>query len=82
MDSPAERPTARRLVRRRDGKVIAGVAGGLGDYFGVDPVIFRIAFVVAALAGGTGIIAYLAAWLLIPAAPANVPRRGSGSRSW
>jgi phage shock protein PspC (stress-responsive transcriptional regulator) len=61
--------TARRLVRRRHDRVIAGVASGLGDYFGVDPVIFRLVFVATAIAGGTGLIAYLAAWLLIPEAP-------------
>jgi phage shock protein PspC (stress-responsive transcriptional regulator) len=66
-----EAPAAtRRLVRRRNDRVIAGVAGGLGDYFGVDPVIFRLGFVAAAIAGGTGLIAYLAAWLLVPEAPA------------
>lgn len=62
-------PETRRLVRRRHGRVVAGVASGLGDYFGIDPVIFRLVFVAAAIAGGTGLIAYLAAWLLIPEAP-------------
>ena len=70
----------RQLVRRRQDRVLAGVAGGLGDYFGIDPVIFRLVFVAAAIAGGTGLIAYLAAWLLIPEAsgegdPAPSPRR-------
>ena len=46
--------------------MVGGVAGGLGDYFGMDPVIFRLLFIVGALAGGIGILAYLAAWLLIP----------------
>jgi phage shock protein PspC (stress-responsive transcriptional regulator) len=62
-------PETRRLVRRRHGRVLAGVASGLGDYFGIDPVIFRLVFVAAAIAGGTGLVAYLAAWLLIPEAP-------------
>lgn len=61
----------RRLQRRRHDRVIAGVAGGLGDYFGIDPVIVRLAFVAATIAGGTGIIAYFAAWLLVPEAPAE-----------
>jgi phage shock protein PspC (stress-responsive transcriptional regulator) len=60
----------RRLQRRRHDRVIAGVAGGLGDYFGIDPVIVRLVFVAATIAGGTGIIAYFAAWLLVPEAPA------------
>jgi phage shock protein PspC (stress-responsive transcriptional regulator)/predicted membrane protein len=46
--------------------VVAGVAGGLGQYFDVDPVIFRIAFVVLAFVGGAGFLLYPAAWLLLP----------------
>lgn len=46
--------------------MFAGVAGGMGEYFGVDPVLIRIAFAVLALAGGAGVGLYLAAWLLIP----------------
>jgi phage shock protein PspC (stress-responsive transcriptional regulator) len=46
--------------------VIAGVAGGLGRYFSIDPVVVRIAFIVGAFFGGVGFIAYGAAWLLVP----------------
>lgn len=46
--------------------MIAGVCGGLGRYLGVDPVLLRIGFVVLALAGGGGFLAYIAAWILIP----------------
>lgn len=46
--------------------MIAGVCGGLGRYLGVDPVLLRIAFVVLALAGGGGFLAYIVAWILIP----------------
>lgn len=46
--------------------MFAGVAGGMGEYFGVDPVLIRIAFAVLSFAGGAGIGLYLAAWLLIP----------------
>src|SRR5215831_9502390 len=56
----------RRLVRRRDERWAGGVCGGLGDHFGIDPVVFRIAFAALALAGGGGILLYLAAWLVIP----------------
>jgi phage shock protein PspC (stress-responsive transcriptional regulator) len=62
---------ARRLTRRTDDKMIAGVASGLGHYFGIDPVVFRIGFVVTAFAGGAGFLAYLLAWLLIPDASTN-----------
>ena len=51
---------------RRSGRVIGGVCAGLGRYFNVDPIIFRIAAIVLALVGGAGLLAYLAALLLIP----------------
>jgi phage shock protein PspC (stress-responsive transcriptional regulator) len=46
--------------------MVAGVAAGLADYFGVDPTLVRIAFVALALAGGVSVPLYLAGWLLIP----------------
>jgi phage shock protein PspC (stress-responsive transcriptional regulator) len=64
---PPSTPPRRRLVRRTDEKVLGGVCAGLGDYFDVDPVLFRVGFVVLALAGGVGLLAYALAWLLIPA---------------
>ena len=54
------------LARSRDDRVIGGVCGGLGRYLGIEPVLVRIAFVVLAVAGGSGLLAYLLAWLLIP----------------
>ena len=57
---------ARRLTRPRDGRWLGGVAAGLGAYFDLNPAIYRIAFVALALAGGTGILLYVAAWLVIP----------------
>ncbi|MFJ7271589.1 PspC domain-containing protein [Streptomyces sp. NPDC099050] len=59
----AERPPLRR--GKRD-KVLAGVCGGLGRYFGLDPVIFRIVLGVLAVTGGVGLIFYGFAWLLLP----------------
>lgn len=64
---PPPRPPERVLRRSRDDRVVAGVAGGLGRYLNVDPVIVRVAFVVLVFLGGTGIIAYLVGWLVIPA---------------
>ena len=55
-----------RLVRRRHGRMIAGVCQGIADHFHIDPIIVRIAFVIATFFGGAGAIAYAAAWLLIP----------------
>ncbi|MEV6315844.1 PspC domain-containing protein [Streptomyces sp. NPDC051776] len=54
------------LRRSRGTKVIGGVCGGLGRTYDVDPVIFRVALAVTALASGVGFIAYAVAWLLIP----------------
>jgi len=54
------------LRRSRDDRVIAGVCGGLGRYFGIDPVILRIAFVLLLLAGGAGLLLYVIAWIAIP----------------
>ena len=56
----------RRLTRPRDGRWLGGVAAGLGAYFDLSPAIYRIAFVALSLAGGTGILLYIAAWLVIP----------------
>jgi phage shock protein PspC (stress-responsive transcriptional regulator) len=61
---PAGAP--RRLRRSSSDRMIGGVAGGLGRYFDVDPVLFRIAFVVLVFAGGAGILAYLGLWLITP----------------
>lgn len=61
--------TARRLYRSKEEKVVAGVCGGLGQYFGVDPIWFRIGFVLLALGGGSGVLIYLIMVLLIPSAP-------------
>ena len=57
---------ARRLVRTDDGRWLGGVASGLGRYFDVNPLVYRIAFAALALAGGTGLLLYLAAYLVIP----------------
>ncbi|MET9957508.1 PspC domain-containing protein [Streptomyces sp. NPDC006326] len=62
-ERPAERPPLRRS--KRD-KVLAGVCGGLGRYFDLDPVIFRIVLGVLAVTGGVGLIFYGFAWLLLP----------------
>jgi phage shock protein PspC (stress-responsive transcriptional regulator) len=62
---PEEAP-ARRLTRVDEGRWLGGVAAGLGRYFDVNPLVYRIAFVALAFAGGTGILLYVAAWLVMP----------------
>lgn len=75
---PAGQP---RLYRSRKDRVIAGISGGLGDYFGWDPVWFRIGFVVLTLTGGSGVLIYLVLWLVIPEAPEGYepPERGAAA---
>ena len=61
--------TSRRLVRRTDDRMVAGVCSGLADYFGVDPTIVRLAVVGGTVLGfGTLLVAYVLAWLLRPEA--------------
>ena len=82
VNPPPQVDQPRRLLRSRDDRVIGGVAGGLGAYLGIDPVIVRLVFVVLALAGGGGILAYIIAWIVIPEAPeggASAPERASHS---
>ncbi|MFH0990181.1 MAG: PspC domain-containing protein [bacterium] len=62
----------KRLYLSKKDKVIAGVAGGLGEYLDVDPVFIRIIFVVALFAGGFGLLAYIVAWIILPERPNGV----------
>jgi len=68
----------KRLYRSRTNSVIAGVAGGLGEYLDIDPVLIRIAFVVATFAGGFGIITYIIAWVIMPEGARSQPQAAPG----
>ncbi len=61
-----------KLYRSRKQKIIAGVAGGLSDYFNIDPVIIRILFVVLSILHGSGILIYIILWIAIPEEPFDV----------
>lgn len=63
MDTIVEHKT---LVRPKDDRWLGGVCRGLGEYFDLNPAIYRIAFAALAFAGGTGVLLYAAAWLVIP----------------
>jgi phage shock protein PspC (stress-responsive transcriptional regulator) len=56
----------KRLLRSKSDSVIAGVCGGLGEYFDTDPIIFRILFVLAILFGGGGLLVYIILWIAVP----------------
>jgi len=58
-----------RLYRSRRDRMVAGVAGGLGAYFGLDPLIVRVAFIVLAITPGIGWLLYLVLWLVVPEEP-------------
>jgi phage shock protein C len=60
---------SKQLVRRESNKVIAGVCAGLGEYFGVDPVLVRLGFVIAVLVFGFGVLPYIILWILMPRRP-------------
>src|SRR5205823_2517714 len=59
-------PTVRRLERSSSDRMLAGVCGGLGRYFDLNPTVFRVGFVVLTLLGGAGVLVYLAAALVMP----------------
>jgi len=65
-----------RLVRSESDRLIAGVCGGLGQHFGIDPSVVRIVFVLLAVFGGSGLLIYLVLWLILPrASGADLPPR-------
>lgn len=55
-----------RLLRTRPGRMVAGVAGGLANYFGIDPIFVRLGFVVLSFFNGIGVVLYIVLWLLMP----------------
>lgn len=74
MNSTAHTHTAApRLERPRNGRMISGVSAGIARHLNIDPVLVRIAFVVATLAGGAGILAYVAALLVVPDEGSEAP---------
>lgn len=78
-DRDGRRP---RLVRTRRGRLIGGVCSGLGAHFGVDPILFRIAFVGATFFVGIGFWLYLAILLLVPEEGASAPPIRLRRSSW
>lgn len=62
----------KRLYRSRENKVVAGVCGGIAEYFDIDPVIPRIIFLLIALPGGISVLVYFIFWILMPKKPLNV----------
>lgn len=63
---PPQYPARKRLVRSTNDRKIAGVCGGLADYFDLDPTIIRVVWVLAVLCAGTGLLAYIILWIAVP----------------
>lgn len=56
----------KKLMRLKKDRIIAGVCSGLGQYFDIDPVVFRLIFVLVVFAGGAGVLAYIILWIVLP----------------
>lgn len=67
--TPTGVPVAKRLMRSSRDKKIAGVCAGLAEYFDLDPTIIRVVWLLAIFLGGTGVLAYLILWIVLPVAP-------------
>jgi len=57
---------SKRLTRSRTNRTIAGVCGGIAEYYGWDPTLVRVAWIVLTLLGGSGVLLYLIFWLVMP----------------
>jgi phage shock protein PspC (stress-responsive transcriptional regulator) len=62
----------KRLYRSRKWRVFGGVAGGLAEYFGLDPILMRVIFVIITLINGIGILLYIILWIVIPEIPFEI----------
>jgi phage shock protein PspC (stress-responsive transcriptional regulator) len=74
-------PPQKRLMRSQSDRIVGGVCGGLGRYFNVDPLFFRIGAVALAFVGGAGVLLYLAALLLMPSENQPAPVSGAPPRN-
>lgn len=57
---------AKRLTRSESDRMIAGVCGGIADFFGIDPTLVRVMFALLAIFGGGGILLYVVMWAIVP----------------
>ena len=63
---PAKKPVSKKIYRSEEDRMLAGVAGGIGEYFEVDSTIVRIILVLLTIFGGSGILIYFVLWVLMP----------------
>jgi phage shock protein C len=67
MDEP------RKLYRSQNQRMIAGVCGGLAEYFNVDATLMRVLFLLLAVFGGSGLVIYIVMWIIVPDASKAPP---------
>jgi phage shock protein C len=60
---------AKKLYRSKKNRKIAGVCGGIAEYFDIDPIIIRLITLILVLSAGCGLIAYIIAWIVVPEDP-------------
>jgi phage shock protein C len=63
----------RKLYRSRTQRMVAGVCGGLAEYFNIDTTVIRVLFLVLTLFGGSGLVVYVVMWILVPDASKAPP---------
>jgi phage shock protein C len=56
----------KRLYRKPEGRIVAGVCTGLADYLGIDVTIIRLVFAILTIFGGAGALIYVIAWAVVP----------------
>ena len=59
----------KKLYRSQDNRMLAGICAGIGEYFEIDPSLIRILWVLFSFAGGAGVLAYIAAYIIVPERP-------------
>ena len=62
----------KKLHKSNTNKTLDGVCAGIGEYFGIDPTVIRLAWVVFSLLGGSGILAYIICAIIIPRKPQDI----------
>jgi len=72
----------KKLYRSRSDKILGGVCGGMAEYFEMDPSMMRLIWVFLALiTGGTAVLAYLIAWVIVPQEPVGGKPRGASKQA-
>lgn len=59
----------KKLYRSINERILGGVCGGIAEYFKVDPVLVRIIFIILFFGAGSGLLAYIVAWIIVPEEP-------------